>query len=129
MNVVFILTTTGYVASVFVGAQLPDDATVPAQGKSAPVGTFSIVAFDQKVVERNSSWHKHAWLLTMRNSTPEPVSFTATVHFLDADGFLLDDDTAYFTIPAETEQDYRGYALLEPAIAAQVASSQVRVER
>jgi hypothetical protein len=117
------------------GIAAPDAPVSPAAvGRPAPSAPepqearLEIVKIDARVTERNSSWSKYAWLLVVKNRTLEQVGFNAKIEFLDRDGFVIDDDSAYnLGLGPGEEQTFRGYSLIGAEIAGNVASVNARV--
>lgn len=87
-----------------------------------PEPTIKIVEIDARVTEKNNSWWKYAWKLTIRNSGNLPVSLSATVEFQDKDGFIIDDDDEYgLVVPAGATKTFTGYQLIDADVAINVA--------
>lgn len=82
---------------------------------------FEIVSVDGRVTEANDSWSRFAWRLTVRNLSERSVSFDATIEFLDADGFVVDDDREYgLGLAAGEERTFTGHTLITAAAARNV---------
>jgi hypothetical protein len=96
----------------------------------APEPDIKIVEIDAKVTEKNNSWWKYAWKLTIANSGNQPVSLAVTIKFKDEDGFIVDEDSEYgIVVPAGTTKTFTGYQLIDAEIAANVASLAASAER
>ena len=90
--------------------------------------SVEIVDVDAKVTESNSSWWKYAWKLTLRNPTKANKNYTATIEFLDSDGFVTDDDTEYdLLVAAGQERVFTGYDLVDADVAGNVAKVNAKV--
>ena len=70
-----------------------------------------------RVTESNSTWGKHAWQVELRSMAQRPRSCRLTIEWLDADGFVIDDDREYIQLRCCGAYDtFRGYALIrQPA--------------
>ena len=62
------------------------------------------VSIATKVTEQNDAYQKFAWVLKVKNSADSGRSFTAKIQWLDADGFIVDDDIAYDLIIGADEE-------------------------
>ena len=89
-----------------------------------PQGTgLQALHIGTKVTEQNDAYQKFAWTLKVKNTTDIGKSFTAKIQWLDADGFIVDDDVAYdLMLDANEEKQFAGYALID-ADAASTATS------
>lgn len=93
-------------------------------------GDFQIVGVDAKVTERNDSWSKFAWQLTLKNNSAATIRVDATIEFLDSDGFVVEDDREYgLVLPGGQQETYRGYDLVDAEIAHNVSSVNAKVAR
>lgn len=108
-------------AIVFVGAFLMiylilscGNATSPENQESEePEGPFRIVSVETKLVEANDTWHKYSWKLTLENLTERNLSLIATLQWLDADGFVINEDIEYDIQLASLETKiFRGLDLI-----------------
>ena len=89
---------------------------------------IEVVGVEAKVTEKNNTWWKLAWKLTLRNPTEAIMSYRATIEFHDADGFVVDDDTARnLVVAAGQEKVFTGYALVDASVAGNVASAAAKV--
>ncbi len=109
-----------------------------AAGKAATVETstkdempgpaVTIVDINTRVTESNSTWSKFAWVLTVRNDSATPTTLTATIEFLDKDGFVVDDDIERgLVLPALGEKTFRGYDLVDAAVAGSIDQVSAKV--
>jgi len=65
---------------------------LPAAPFPPPAGNeklFEIVRVDGRVTEVTDSWSRFAWKLVVKSLSRVPLSFDATVQFLDTEGFLV----------------------------------------
>jgi len=44
------------------------------------------------IIEKNDTWWKFSWQLTLKNNTTSVVNFFVYVNFLDRNGYIVDDD-------------------------------------
>jgi hypothetical protein len=88
---------------------------------------WRIVEIDSKVTESNNSWWRYAWRLTLANDSQQPMMFSATIEFQDADGFVIDQDAENGLIPASSERTFTGYKLVSVPGAAKVAKTLAKV--
>lgn len=102
------------------------NATPPAPVATSTPGVtakydYELVSIQDKIVESNSVFDKRAWIMVIKNNTAQTLMFNATVEFLDASGFIVDQDIKFgLTIgPNETKQ-YTGVKLVNAAASATV---------
>jgi len=94
-----------------------------------PEPTIKIVEIDARVTEKNNSWWKYAWKLTIRNSGTNPVSLSATIKFQDKDGFIIEEDNEYgLVVPSGTTKTFTGYELIDTEVAVNVTQIGASVE-
>ncbi len=82
---------------------------------------YEVASIDAKITESNSVFVKYAWILTIKNNGKQRLLFNANIEFLDADGFIVDQDFAYRLLiePYET-QKYTGAKLVNTSIAGKI---------
>jgi hypothetical protein len=111
----------------------PTQAVTPAADPPAPLPAaagWRIVSVASRVTEQNDSWWKHAWRLTLKNESAQPMRFDATIEFQDADGFVIDDDSALnLVVPAGAEESFTGYALVTMPGATKVTKTNAKVHQ
>ncbi len=88
---------------------------------------WRIVEIDSRVTESNNSWWRYAWRLTLANDSQQPMMFSATIEFQDADGFVIDQDSENGLIPTLSEKTFTGYKLVTIPGAAKVAKTMAKV--
>lgn len=88
---------------------------------------WRIVEIDSRVTESNNSWWRYAWRLTLANDSQQPMMFSATIEFQDADGFVIDQDSENGLIPASSEKTFTGYKLVSVPGAAKIAKTLAKV--
>ena len=113
----------------FAKAAGSDAQSEPPNTPEAPAEPrVKIVAVDARVTEKNNSWWKYAWKLTLGNPTEATMRYEATLEFQDSDGFVVDDDRAYDLVVAPgQEQVFTAYALVDASVAGNVASVGAKV--
>jgi|GEM_PF-3881949 len=104
-------------------------ATVETPTKDERPGpSVTIVEINTRVTESNSTWSKFAWVLTVRNDSATPTTLTATIEFLDKDGFVVDDDIQRgLVLPAFGEKTFRGYDLVDATVAGSIDKVSAKV--
>ncbi|HXF47991.1 MAG TPA: hypothetical protein VNL73_01020 [Verrucomicrobiae bacterium] len=101
--------------------------SIPSKKKFTPL---EIVEIDAKVTESNDVWWKYAWRLTVQNFSGEPISFNATIEFLDKDGFVVDDDDEYgLYLEYGQKKTFTGYDLIVSSVAPNIVSVTAKVGR
>lgn len=84
---------------------------------------YEIVDITTRPTEQNSSWWKYAWVLKVKNNGDKTLLFDATIQWLDADGFVVDDDSKYGLMVAAGEtRTFQDYQLIDASVARNVAS-------
>lgn len=112
------------VASVLPISHAPETAPAPASDD------WEIVSVESRVTETNNSWSKYAWKLTIRNKSGQPQLFDAKIEFKDRDGFVVDDDDEYkLLVPANSEQTFTDYDLVNADVAGNIVSTSAKVRK
>ncbi len=76
-----------------------------------------------RATERNNSWWRFGWAVTIANHSSETIDFRLIVQFMDVDGFVVDDDTEHgLTIPPRQTKTFRESALVDVSVARKVKS-------
>ncbi len=89
---------------------------------------WDIVEVDSRVTERNDTWWRYAWKLTLKNKSESPQRFEAEIEFQDADGFVIDSGSASgLIVPANSDKVFTGYELVRTPGAARVAKTNAKV--
>lgn len=106
----------------------PERETKPMSGESESEPAIAIVEIDTRVTERNNTWWKFAWKLTLRNNTSQATSVDAKIEWLDVDGFVVDDDNArgLGVSPGEANT-FTGYGLVTADVAGSIATVQAKI--
>lgn len=87
--------------------------TVTPVATQQPAREWEIVEIDSRVTERNDTWWRYAWRLTLRNTGTSTRAFSATIEFQDRDGFVIDSDKARnLVVPGGEQRSFTGYKLV-----------------
>lgn len=91
---------------------------------------FRVLSVDSKCTEANNVWHKYAWKLTLENLSTQGVSLIATLQWLDADGFVIDEDIDYnIHLMGSETKTFRGYQLISMPAASNVQTINASVKK
>jgi hypothetical protein len=89
---------------------------------------WEIVSVKTRVTESNSTWSKYAWQLILRNKSDRSQQFSGQIEFQDKDGFIVDTDTCSgLVVPANSEETFTGYTLIQAAVAGNVAQTVAKI--
>lgn len=96
---------------------------------SAPQqAAIEIVDISTRVTEQNSVWWKFAWNLTLKNNTDRDRTVTAEIKWVDEEGFVVDNDTAYsLVVPANSEKTFNDFQLINTPVAPNVDGIKAQV--
>lgn len=90
---------------------------------------WDITSVDGRITEKNDSWWRFAYIVEIENRGDYDMVFDMTVQFLDADGFIVDDDYSYsLRIDARTTDQFTGYDLVTASVAENVENINASVE-
>jgi hypothetical protein len=90
--------------------------------------TIEVVSITYKVTEKNNSWWRYSWQLTVRNTTPMQHVFDGEVKFLDSGGFELDYSRIYDAVVGpDSEVTITESDLIDIDVAPAVASVVAKV--
>ena len=110
----------------------PTRVAAPTPNEQAPPPTetdpYRIVAVEAMVTERNDTWWRYSWKVTLHNNTERSLVFRATIEFQDKDGLVIDSrpsDT--IGIPGNSDDTATGYALVRMPKAQNVARTMAKV--
>lgn len=67
---------------------------------------------DWKIIEKNNTWWRYSWKVTVANDYNTERRAIVRVKFLDFEGFVIDDDLAVETVPAFHYKEVTGSALI-----------------
>ncbi|MBM3128459.1 MAG: hypothetical protein FJ009_07445 [Chloroflexi bacterium] len=112
-----------------------DDFQSGGGGKNIGSGTsidhqpplFEIVKVDTRVTESNTTWWKFAWKLVLKSLSEVPLQLSAKVEFLDAEGFVVDDDSKLVLMQPNREETFTDYKLVNAAVAGNIRSISAKV--
>jgi hypothetical protein len=129
--------TTDRVAAMYDQAERPSPDTraqelllnnPPTQAETAR--TYEITSIQTRVTEQNDQWWKYAWVLKVRNDSDYPITLDAEIKWLDADGFVIETDSAYeLTVPAVSEETFQDFDLIDMPSAQNVRSVTAETQR
>ena len=109
-----------------------DEARPPPANEAvalAPATTpLQVVDVQAKPTEVNDTWWRMAWQLTVRNTTRQGIELDATIEFLDADGFVVDDTREYgVSVPGGSSRTFTGYDLVDTNAAVNVVGVKAKL--
>lgn len=115
----------------FAGLQSDAKASSTSASPALPdVRLLEITDSDARVTERNDTWWKFAWKVTVKNMSASAVVVRATMEFLDKDGFIVDtDDGDGMVVPPNGQETASGFALITMPSATTVAKTAAKVRR
>jgi hypothetical protein len=104
-------------------AQQAQPAAAPTPATPAPPPPVDVVAVSAQATDTSAAqWH-YGYTVKLRNNTTTPQTVNLRIKFLDGQGYVVDDtlmNNVY--VPANTEQDYQDYKLIDAVTAAKVKS-------
>jgi hypothetical protein len=107
-------------------AKLLPTPTPKATATDAPL--FAILSVDGRITESNDVWWKYAYIVELQNTSDQRLLLNATIEFLDADGFVVDDDFVYdFLLESGETRNMTGYALIDASVAGDVDGINAKV--
>lgn len=81
------------------------------------------------IIEKNNSWWKFSWQLTLQNNTPSVVNFFIYVNFLDRNGYIVDYDIKSPSHFAPREQRViKGSILIDTELAPDIKDVEAEIE-
>lgn len=88
---------------------------------------ISLVSLEVKITEKNNSWWRYSWQLSVANRTSKRVKFDLTLDYLDEQEFVLDRSDMYGLILAPSEaRTFREFALIGKGNAERVRTLEPR---
>ncbi len=98
----------------------------PEPSSTRPSNPLTLTDVSYRVGERNSTWWKFSYQFTLVNSSSRPIEADFEIKFLDSDGFVVDDHSAYnVVVPAGGTKTYSDSTLIDTGEASRVVSVQV----
>ena len=81
-----------------------------------------------EIVEKNDSWWKFSWQLSLKNNTNSNITFFIVVSFLNGNGYIVDDDLVNppYLGPGE-QRVVRGYGLIDTELAPSVIGAEAEI--
>lgn len=121
-------TTSGPGELTSIDRERPAAAGVPSHTAEPTGPKFQIVNVDSRVTESNDVWSKYAWQVTVKNLTDQQLRLDITVEFLDAQGFVVDDDSENnLALDPYEETTFRDYDLVTASVAGNINKVNARV--
>jgi outer membrane murein-binding lipoprotein Lpp len=111
----------------FVERVVERPASPPQSGKpGGPDEAHSgleILSASARATERNNSWWRFGWVVTIKNHSKYTQAFALHVQFMDSDGYVVDEATrSNLSLPAGGTQTFRESELISASVAPRVAS-------
>jgi hypothetical protein len=119
---------SGLAESASVKTDRPSAAAAPSDLVEPTAPKFQIVNVDSRVTESNDVWSKYAWQVTVKNLTDQQLRLDITVEFLDAQGFVVDDDSENnLALDPYEEATFRDYDLVTASVAGSISKVNAKV--
>ncbi len=84
---------------------------------------LQVIEASARATERNNSWWRFGWAVTITNHSEERQDFSLQVQFMDQDGFVVDDDThGGLTLQPLETRTFRDSDLVTARVAPRVTS-------
>jgi hypothetical protein len=84
---------------------------------------LQVLEASAKATERNRSWWRFGWVVSIENHSSEERDFSLQLQFMDKDGFVVDEDTEQrLTLAPYESRTFRESALINAGVAPHVAS-------
>ena len=80
-----------------------------------------------KTVERSYGYHTVSYILTITNNTDREMAGSATIQWLDAEGFILEEDFIDAPKLAPGDNIFRGSVMIEDSLAIKVTRTVAEV--
>ena len=111
------------------GVQLPGSFAAPPVAPPLEADpAFEIVKIDARITESNDAWSRFAWKLIMKNLSGNPLTFHASIEFLDQDGFVVADAfQPNLLLRPDGEQPFTGYELVMDSIVGTIKVVQAKI--
>ena len=127
------LRVTGLVITTIPAIVLRPDPPTTGLNTSLtdPDGQWTATA-SAKIIEKNDTYWEFSYFVDMTNRTDEEQEYTVTVHFVDADGFSVEDGyagDAFNKIPAKSTKRLLDRALIDTENAPTVVGILLEVKR
>ena len=115
-------------AGSVTGIQITEAANVPvSETPSTPPVELVEGSLGFRIQERNTVWWKFAYQFTLRNNTDRQRSLNLEIKFVDSDGFVVDDATAYdVVVPADGTVTHSDSTLIDASEAGSVTGIQIK---
>jgi len=90
----------------------PSASHTTVQPDGTHVVTLDITDVNASLMERNSTWSKYAYTITVMNHGDRTLHRAMLVEFIDSDGMLIDSDRVYDAVLYPGENQVRGDVLI-----------------
>jgi len=133
MNLRLLDDLSGQALERFQPRSTPSVSPITPTPQATPAATgkdFEILSIESQVTERNDTWWRFAWKLTVANNTAQSIALDAQIEFQNSGGFIVDTDRSYgLVVPAYGQQVFTGDALVRMPGAATVERTYAKVGR
>ena len=92
-----------------------------------PNGQWTATA-KAKIIEKNDTYWEFSYFVDMTNRTGEEQKYTVKIHFVDADGFSVEDSYTFNEIPARSTKRLLDRALIDTENAPTVVGIRLEVK-
>jgi hypothetical protein len=72
------------------------------------------------ITQQDANFWYFSWQITIKNMTSEALSLYFEIHFLDAEGFLVEWDNELTELNPQEEKTFRGTTMVDASIAANI---------
>jgi outer membrane murein-binding lipoprotein Lpp len=84
---------------------------------------LQVISASARATERNNTWWRFGWVVTLKNDSDYAQAFTLRVQFMDSDGYVVDEAMARnLNLPAGATQAFRDSELVSASVAPRVSS-------
>jgi hypothetical protein len=84
---------------------------------------LQVLSASARATERNNTWWRFGWVVTIKNHSEYPQAFELRVQFMDNEGYVVDETTTRnLSLPAGATQTFRESELISASVAPRVAS-------
>ncbi|MBN2433522.1 MAG: ankyrin repeat domain-containing protein [Acidobacteria bacterium] len=95
-----------------------------------PTVLVKTLDFKCKMTDRDDVFTRFSWIMKLQNCANQTIEISALIKFVDAEGFILDQDTVLDIRLARDEiREFTGYHLVKSSLALQVADVKVEIKQ
>ena len=96
--------------------------------KVDPTPLLEVASVETRVTETNNVWWRIAWRLTVRSHANRPLQLIAKIEYLDAQGFVVDQQVEHgLILPAGANETFTGFSLVNAQVAGSLHSVSAKV--